>query len=138
MTWRIDSTADTEPPAGCPLSTACTCGSFSLFFLSLIVTLAQTNLYFRRKKYLKNEITYVVVCSDGYNAWRDCLKPSELLSKLCKDNGLDDPKFSPGQITVAGKVFAGKTVFMEEGTMVINSQTVIVTSVMLKFQNSRR
>uniref|UniRef100_A0A3P8UW27 C2 domain-containing protein n=1 Tax=Cynoglossus semilaevis TaxID=244447 RepID=A0A3P8UW27_CYNSE len=52
--------------------------------------------------------------SDGYNAWRDCLKPSELLSKLCKDNGLDDPKFSPGQITVAGKVFAGKTVFMEE------------------------
>lgn len=39
---------------------------------------------------------------------------------------------------MAGKVFAGKTVFMEEGTMVINSQTVIVTSVMLKFQNSRR
>ncbi|KAM9346796.1 fer-1-like protein 6 [Symphorus nematophorus] len=49
---------------------------------------------------------------DGYNAWRDCLKPSELLSKLCKDNGLEDPQFRPGRITVAGKVFTGKTLFM--------------------------
>lgn len=53
--------------------------------------------------------------SDGYNAWRDCLKPSELLSKLCRDNGLEDPLFSPGRITVAEKVFTGKTLFMNEG-----------------------
>ncbi|TMS06604.1 Fer-1-like protein 6 [Larimichthys crocea] len=51
---------------------------------------------------------------DGYNAWRDCLKPSELLSKLCRDNGLEDPLFSPGRITVAEKVFTGKTLFMNE------------------------
>ncbi|KAK5890071.1 hypothetical protein CesoFtcFv8_013638 [Champsocephalus esox] len=51
---------------------------------------------------------------DGYNAWRDCLKPSELLSKRCRDNGLEEPKFAPGRITVAGKVFGGKTLFMIE------------------------
>ncbi|XP_056904113.1 fer-1-like protein 6 [Takifugu flavidus] len=51
---------------------------------------------------------------DGYNAWRDCLKPTELLTKLCKDNGLDEPRFSPGRITVANKVFTGKTLFMNE------------------------
>ncbi|KAK5860785.1 hypothetical protein PBY51_022243 [Eleginops maclovinus] len=51
---------------------------------------------------------------DGYNAWRDCLKPSELLTKRCRDNGLEEPKFAPGRITVAGKVFAGKTLFMIE------------------------
>ncbi|XP_054471398.1 fer-1-like protein 6 [Anoplopoma fimbria] len=51
---------------------------------------------------------------DGYNAWRDCLKPSELLSKLCRDNGLDEPQFRPGRITVADKVFIGKTCFMHE------------------------
>uniref|UniRef100_A0A7N8XFA5 Fer-1 like family member 6 n=1 Tax=Mastacembelus armatus TaxID=205130 RepID=A0A7N8XFA5_9TELE len=51
---------------------------------------------------------------DGYNAWRDSLKPSELLAKLCKDNGLDGPHFRPGRITVADKVFTGKTLFMEE------------------------
>ncbi|KAM6955134.1 fer-1-like protein 6 [Lycodopsis pacificus] len=50
----------------------------------------------------------------GYNAWRDCLKPSELLSQLCNDNGLGDPVFSPGRITVAGKVFIGKTFFTQE------------------------
>ncbi|KAF3843460.1 hypothetical protein F7725_002309 [Dissostichus mawsoni] len=37
---------------------------------------------------------------DGYNAWRDCLKPSELLSKRCRDNGLEEPKFAPGRITI--------------------------------------
>uniref|UniRef100_A0A672YWU7 C2 domain-containing protein n=1 Tax=Sphaeramia orbicularis TaxID=375764 RepID=A0A672YWU7_9TELE len=51
---------------------------------------------------------------EGYNAWRDCLKPSELLSKRCRENGLDGPHFSPGRITVADKVFTGKTVFMHE------------------------
>ncbi|XP_070831835.1 fer-1-like protein 6 [Chaetodon trifascialis] len=51
---------------------------------------------------------------EGYNAWRDCLKPTELLSRLCRENGLDDPDFSPGRITVAEKVFTGKTLFMHE------------------------
>lgn len=53
---------------------------------------------------------------DGYNAWRDCLKPAELLSKLCRENSVDGPHFSPGRITVADKVFTGKTLFMDEGT----------------------
>uniref|UniRef100_A0A3Q1FBX6 Fer-1-like protein 6 n=1 Tax=Acanthochromis polyacanthus TaxID=80966 RepID=A0A3Q1FBX6_9TELE len=52
---------------------------------------------------------------EGYNAWRDCLKPSELLSKMCRENGLDGPHFRPGRITVADKVFTGKTLFMHEG-----------------------
>ncbi|XP_042350086.1 fer-1-like protein 6 [Plectropomus leopardus] len=51
---------------------------------------------------------------DGYNAWRDCLKPSELLTKLCRENDLSDPQFRPGRITVAGKVFTGKTLFIHE------------------------
>lgn len=53
--------------------------------------------------------------SEGYNAWRDSLKPSELLTKLCRENGLEDPHFSPGRIIVAEKVFTGKTLFMNEG-----------------------
>ncbi|XP_034534955.1 fer-1-like protein 6 [Notolabrus celidotus] len=51
---------------------------------------------------------------DGYNAWRDCLKPSELLSKMCRENGVDGPHFRPGRIIVAEKVFTGKTLFMNE------------------------
>ncbi|XP_041856982.1 fer-1-like protein 6 isoform X2 [Melanotaenia boesemani] len=51
---------------------------------------------------------------EGYNAWRDCLKPCELLSKMCKENGVDGPHFSPGRIIVGDKVFTGKTLYMHE------------------------
>uniref|UniRef100_A0AAZ3RAE1 C2 domain-containing protein n=1 Tax=Oncorhynchus tshawytscha TaxID=74940 RepID=A0AAZ3RAE1_ONCTS len=51
---------------------------------------------------------------DGYNAWRDSTKPSELLTTLCKENRLDGPYFRPGKITIGGNVFAGKTLFMDE------------------------
>ncbi|KTF72534.1 hypothetical protein cypCar_00023706 [Cyprinus carpio] len=55
---------------------------------------------------------------EGYNAWRDCIKPTELLIKLCKENRLDNPHFSPGRITIGSKVFTGKTVFPDEDQMV--------------------
>uniref|UniRef100_A0A673I2E6 Fer-1-like protein 6 n=1 Tax=Sinocyclocheilus rhinocerous TaxID=307959 RepID=A0A673I2E6_9TELE len=55
---------------------------------------------------------------EGYNAWRDCIKPTELLIKLCKENRLDNPHFSPGRITIGSKVFMGKTVFADEDQMV--------------------
>uniref|UniRef100_UPI003AADEC2C fer-1-like protein 6 n=1 Tax=Centroberyx gerrardi TaxID=166262 RepID=UPI003AADEC2C len=51
---------------------------------------------------------------DGYNAWRDSLKPSELLSQLCRDSRLDEPHFRPGRVTVADRVFTGRTLFMDE------------------------
>ncbi|KAG7463981.1 hypothetical protein MATL_G00182400 [Megalops atlanticus] len=51
---------------------------------------------------------------EGYNAWRDCIRPSELLVKLCKDHHLSGPHFQPGRIIVGGKVFNGKTVFVDE------------------------
>uniref|UniRef100_A0A673NID6 Fer-1-like protein 6 n=1 Tax=Sinocyclocheilus rhinocerous TaxID=307959 RepID=A0A673NID6_9TELE len=55
---------------------------------------------------------------EGYNAWRDCIKPTDLLIKLCKENKLDNPRFSPGRITIGSKVFTGKTVFADEDQMV--------------------
>ncbi|KAM4864947.1 fer-1-like protein 6 [Thomomys bottae] len=53
---------------------------------------------------------------EGYNAWRDTSKPTEILTKLCKDNKLDGPYFRPGKIQIGSKVFSGKTVFTEEDT----------------------
>ncbi|XP_059528772.1 fer-1-like protein 6 isoform X2 [Myotis daubentonii] len=51
---------------------------------------------------------------EGYNAWRDTSKPTEILAKLCKDNKLDGPYFHPGKIQIGSQVFSGKTVFTEE------------------------
>ncbi len=80
-------------------------------------SLKSCNLYhnFTKKSYRASSAPFCLSVSEGYNAWRDCLKPSELLAKLCKENGLEDPQFSPGRITVAGKIFTGKTVFIEDG-----------------------
>uniref|UniRef100_A0A4X2KXZ5 C2 domain-containing protein n=1 Tax=Vombatus ursinus TaxID=29139 RepID=A0A4X2KXZ5_VOMUR len=55
---------------------------------------------------------------EGYNAWRDTSKPTEILTKLCKDNKLIGPYFRPGEIQVGNQVFSGKTVFTEEDEMV--------------------
>uniref|UniRef100_A0A8B9EZX0 Fer-1 like family member 6 n=1 Tax=Amazona collaria TaxID=241587 RepID=A0A8B9EZX0_9PSIT len=51
---------------------------------------------------------------EGYNAWRDATKPSEILTKLCKDYGISGPFMQPGQIQVGTKVFKGQTVFTED------------------------
>lgn len=51
---------------------------------------------------------------EGYNAWRDTSKPTEILTKLCKDNKLDGPHFRPGKIQIGNQVFSGKTAFAEE------------------------
>uniref|UniRef100_A0A8D3CQE5 Otoferlin a n=1 Tax=Scophthalmus maximus TaxID=52904 RepID=A0A8D3CQE5_SCOMX len=32
----------------------------------------------------------------GYNVWRDPLKPSQILTKLCKDGKIDGPHYGPG------------------------------------------
>ncbi|XP_075406693.1 fer-1-like protein 6 [Tenrec ecaudatus] len=53
---------------------------------------------------------------EGYNAWRDTAKPTEILTKLCKDNRLDGPYFLPGKIQIGHQVFSGKTSFTEEDT----------------------
>uniref|UniRef100_A0A803T095 Fer-1 like family member 6 n=1 Tax=Anolis carolinensis TaxID=28377 RepID=A0A803T095_ANOCA len=51
---------------------------------------------------------------EGYNAWRDATKPTEILTKLCKDNKLNGPYMQPGKIQIGDKVFTGQTVFQED------------------------
>ena len=41
----------------------------------------------------------------GYNAWRDPMKPSQILHKLCKDSKVDGPYYQPGRVRVGNRVF---------------------------------
>ncbi|XP_078483992.1 otoferlin isoform X2 [Ciona intestinalis] len=43
----------------------------------------------------------------GYNQWRDPMKPSETLKKLCKELKLDGPHFMPGKVRIGNKTFTG-------------------------------
>uniref|UniRef100_U3JIL2 Fer-1 like family member 6 n=1 Tax=Ficedula albicollis TaxID=59894 RepID=U3JIL2_FICAL len=51
---------------------------------------------------------------EGYNAWRDATKPSEILTRLCKDYRISGPFMRPGEIQVGTKIFKGQTVFTED------------------------
>uniref|UniRef100_A0A8C0VEA0 Otoferlin n=1 Tax=Cyanistes caeruleus TaxID=156563 RepID=A0A8C0VEA0_CYACU len=54
----------------------------------------------------------------GYNTWRDPMKPSQILSKLCKEGKVDGPHFGPGgRVKVANRVFTGPTEIEDENGM---------------------
>ncbi|MBN3273822.1 OTOF protein, partial [Polyodon spathula] len=51
----------------------------------------------------------------GYNAWRDPMKPTQILTKLCKEGKVDGPHFGPGgRVKVANRVFLGPTELEDE------------------------
>ncbi|KAL4236528.1 C2 domain [Mactra antiquata] len=41
----------------------------------------------------------------GYNAWRDPMKPTQILAKLCKDGKVDGPHYQPGKVRVENRIF---------------------------------
>ncbi|XP_063373180.1 otoferlin-like [Cydia amplana] len=41
----------------------------------------------------------------GYNRWRDAMKPSQILAKLCKDGKLEPPVYEYGRVKVGRTVF---------------------------------
>uniref|UniRef100_A0A8C6V4Z2 Otoferlin n=1 Tax=Naja naja TaxID=35670 RepID=A0A8C6V4Z2_NAJNA len=44
----------------------------------------------------------------GYNTWRDPQKPTQILSKLCKEGKVDGPHYGPGgRVKVTNRVFTG-------------------------------
>ncbi|XP_076834724.1 otoferlin b isoform X1 [Brachyhypopomus gauderio] len=51
----------------------------------------------------------------GYNVWRDPMKPTQILSKLCKDGKIDSPQYGPGgRVKVANRVYTGPTEIEDE------------------------
>ncbi|XP_066563265.1 otoferlin isoform X1 [Amia ocellicauda] len=51
----------------------------------------------------------------GYNVWRDPMKPTQILSRLCKEGKVDGPHFGPsGRVKVANRVFMGPTEIEDE------------------------
>ena len=61
-----------------------------------------TRKYFRDTNHYKYTFVYIRC---GYNEWRDPMKPSQILSKLCKEGKVDGPYFTQNQVKVADRVF---------------------------------
>ncbi|KAF0293526.1 Otoferlin [Amphibalanus amphitrite] len=44
--------------------------------------------------------------TSGYNAWRDPMRPTQILHKLCKENKLDGPHYQQGYVRIGNKTLA--------------------------------
>ncbi|XP_050031171.2 otoferlin [Dermacentor andersoni] len=51
----------------------------------------------------------------GPNQWRDPLRPSQVLAKLCRDTKLDGPHFTPNRVKVGTKTFVFRSDYEDEG-----------------------
>lgn len=73
-----------------------------------------TGLRYRRHVKTPN-LTFLFYSSHGYNIWRDPMKPSQILAKLCKEGKIDGPHYGPGgRVKVANRVFLGPTEIEDE------------------------
>ncbi|XP_047127073.1 otoferlin isoform X2 [Hydra vulgaris] len=50
----------------------------------------------------------------GYAAWRDPQKPAAILSKLCKEYGIDGPYFNDGAVFLDGKIWHASPFILDE------------------------
>uniref|UniRef100_A0A8C8B5A7 Otoferlin n=1 Tax=Otus sunia TaxID=257818 RepID=A0A8C8B5A7_9STRI len=76
--------------------------------------IGETKIDLENRYYSKHRAT-CGVSQYGYNTWRDPMKPSQILSKLCKEGKVDGPHFGPGgRVKVANRVFTGPTEIEDE------------------------
>ncbi|XP_053105918.1 otoferlin isoform X15 [Hemicordylus capensis] len=80
--------------------------------------IGETKIDLENRYYSKHRATCGVAKTyaiHGYNIWRDPQKPTQVLSKLCKEGKLDGPHYGPGgRVKVTNRVFMGPTEVEDE------------------------
>uniref|UniRef100_UPI00398F4D76 otoferlin isoform X2 n=1 Tax=Pristiophorus japonicus TaxID=55135 RepID=UPI00398F4D76 len=80
--------------------------------------IGETKLDLENRYYSKHRATCGIAQQysiHGYNIWRDPVKPTQMLTKLCKEGKVDGPHFGPGgRVKVANRVFTGPTEIEDE------------------------
>ncbi|XP_015247647.1 PREDICTED: otoferlin-like [Cyprinodon variegatus] len=80
--------------------------------------IGETKLDLENRFYSKHRATCGISSSyaiHGYNVWRDPMKPTQILAKLCKDGKLDGPHYGPeGRVKVENRVFMAPTEIEDE------------------------
>ncbi|XP_036397952.1 otoferlin-like [Megalops cyprinoides] len=80
--------------------------------------IGETKIDLENRYYSKHRATCGIASNyaiHGYNVWRDPMKPTQILTKLCKDGKLDGPHYGPGgRVKVANRVYLGPTEIEDE------------------------
>ncbi|XP_037553311.1 otoferlin, partial [Nematolebias whitei] len=75
----------------------------------------------------------------GYNVWRDPLKPTHILAKLCKDGKLDGPHYGPGgRVKVENRVFMAPTEIEDENGLKKQTDEHLALSVLRHWEEIPR
>uniref|UniRef100_A0A8C5PAU7 Otoferlin n=1 Tax=Leptobrachium leishanense TaxID=445787 RepID=A0A8C5PAU7_9ANUR len=79
----------------------------------VVIKLGKTEIK-DKESYISKQLN-PVFGNHGYNMWRDPMKPTQILSKLCKEGKVDGPHFGPGgRVKVTNRVFTGPTEIEDE------------------------
>ncbi|XP_037668816.1 LOW QUALITY PROTEIN: otoferlin [Choloepus didactylus] len=80
--------------------------------------IGETKIDLENRFYSKHRATCGIAqaySTHGYNIWRDPMKPSQILGRLCKEGKVDGPHFGPpGRVKVANRVFVGPSQMEDE------------------------
>ncbi|KAG7460806.1 hypothetical protein MATL_G00202750 [Megalops atlanticus] len=80
--------------------------------------IGETKIDLENRYYSKHRATCGIASHysvHGYNMWRDPMKPTQILAKLCKEGKLDGPHYGPsGRVKVANRIFLGPTEIEDE------------------------
>uniref|UniRef100_A0A8C1QKP3 Otoferlin n=2 Tax=Cyprinus carpio TaxID=7962 RepID=A0A8C1QKP3_CYPCA len=75
----------------------------------------------------------------GYNVWRDPLKPTQILAKLCKDGKMDPPQYGPGgRVKVANRVYTGPTEIEDENGLKKQTDEHLALAVLNRWEDIPR
>ncbi|XP_062325479.1 otoferlin-like, partial [Osmerus eperlanus] len=80
--------------------------------------IGETRVDLENRYYSKHRATCGIASNyaiHGYNVWRDPMKPTQILGKLCKEGKLDGPHYGPGgRVKVGNRVYMGTTEVEDE------------------------
>ncbi|XP_077968337.1 otoferlin-like isoform X2 [Styela clava] len=100
-----------------PMESVLTVQVYDWDLLSADDLIGETKLDLENRFYSKHRATCGIAekySIFGYNQWRDPMKPSQILAKLCKDYKIEGPHFSPGKVKVGKKIYTGSIELEDE------------------------
>uniref|UniRef100_A0A673XLT2 Otoferlin n=1 Tax=Salmo trutta TaxID=8032 RepID=A0A673XLT2_SALTR len=104
--------------------------------------IGETKIDLENRFYSKHRATCGIANSysvHGYNVWRDPMKPSQILAKLCKEGKLDGPHYGPGgRVKVANRVFMGATEIEDENGMFLTYNEHLALTVLKHWEEIPR
>ncbi|TRY81428.1 hypothetical protein DNTS_008147 [Danionella cerebrum] len=104
--------------------------------------IGETKIDLENRYYSKHRATCGISSSYaiyGYNVWRDPMKPTQILAKLCKEGKMDPPQYGPGgRVKVANRVCTGPTEIEDENGLKKQTEEHLALSVLNHWEDIPR